>query len=278
MGADNRQFVSDKQNFANDTATQFTLRELQIMLTSPSHWIGLGAMIVVLTIIGPFNTFSTLPFAERLIYWLLMTSLNYFIGYGVSHFAGHTALSYGAPEWLSRLVGGLVSGLPIATLVWMINTKIYGFEMSVNLPFLLLLVYCMIIAVVVSMLFYLVTMETRKYILEDSAPTNHPIKPTLLQRLPVHLGQQILSLEAQDHYVKVTTNKGSELILMRLADAITALPENAGIQIHRSHWIAHNFIASNKRHNGQNLIVTKSGAELPISRTYLKAARVAGVI
>jgi len=278
MSADNNKFVDDSQNFANDTPLRFTLRELQRLITSPSHWIGLGSMIVVLAIIGPFDTFTVQPFAERLVYWIIMAPLNYIIGFGVSHFTAHLAHSRDVPEWLSRLFGGLISGFPIAALVWLINTRIYDFEMGGNLTFFALLIYCVIIATVVSMLFYLVSLEMRKYKLDDPSSSKSIIKPALLQRLPVHLGQQILSLEAQDHYVKVTTTKGSELILMRLADAIAALPEHTGIQIHRSRWIALEYAASHKRENGKPIIITKDDTHLPVSRSYVKAAREAGVI
>ncbi|WP_293441494.1 hypothetical protein [Planktotalea sp.] len=38
--------------------------------------------------------------------------------------------------------------------------------------------------------------------------------------------------------MNVTTTLGSEMILMRMADAIDLLDGIAGVQTHRSHWAA----------------------------------------
>ncbi|MEA2885538.1 MAG: hypothetical protein QOH32_4854 [Bradyrhizobium sp.] len=59
-------------------------------------------------------------------------------------------------------------------------------------------------------------------------------------KLPIALRHaRIVALSAEDHYVRVRTDRGQALILMKLASAIIALGPDAGVRIHRSHWIAH---------------------------------------
>lgn len=41
----------------------------------------------------------------------------------------------------------------------------------------------------------------------------------LLARLPPEPGKDIIAVQAQDHYVKVSTTRGSHMILMRMSDA-----------------------------------------------------------
>jgi len=252
------------QYFANDSALQFTHRELTRIIKSPRQWLGLAAIVIVLAIIGPFYTFASLPFVERLIYWSLMAVVNYLIGYSVSVFTGHIFYRKGAPEWLSRMIAGLVSGIPIAGFVWLVNVYFYRFDMSGNLDFLRLLAYCVVIAMVISMLFYMVSLEFRKF---ESTGENQPLPP-FFRRLPPHLGREILSLEAQDHYVNVTTAKGSKLILIRLSDAINELAGIEGLRIHRSYWVAKSAIATTSREGGKLLINLSNGKSLPVSRTY----------
>jgi len=47
-----------------------------------------------------------------------------------------------------------------------------------------------------------------------------------------------MALTAEDHYLRVITDKGSALILMKFEDALAALNGYPGIQTHRSWWLA----------------------------------------
>lgn len=70
------------------------------------------------------------------------------------------------------------------------------------------------------------------------APTPHLNTP-FLDRLTPRLRDSVLyAVEAQDHYLRVHTDKGSDLILLRLADAIGELSAVEGAQTHRSWCLA----------------------------------------
>ena len=48
----------------------------------------------------------------------------------------------------------------------------------------------------------------------------------------------VIALAAEEHYVRVMTADRSELVYGRLSDAIAEMPESAGMQVHRSWWVA----------------------------------------
>ena len=100
----------------------------------------------------------------------------------------------------------------------------------------------------------------------------------LLKRLPVGVRGPVKHMSMQDHYIQVTTTRGKELVLMRMADAVSALGVGHGLQVHRSHWVNKEFVSDARRENGQPVVVMDDGAEYPVSRSYVKAARKAGVI
>jgi DNA-binding LytR/AlgR family response regulator len=83
-------------------------------------------------------------------------------------------------------------------------------------------------------------------------------------------------VESEDHYLRVHTSAGSELILMRLADAVRELSGIEGLQTHRSWWVAKQGLADVVKGDGKLVLKLKSGAEAPVSRTYLKAVKDAG--
>lgn len=100
-----------------------------------------------------------------------------------------------------------------------------------------------------------------------------------LARLPLKFRQADLhAISSEDHYLRVHTSLGEELILMRLADAVRELDGAGGLQVHRSWWVAPPAVCDVKRAGGKITLVLPSGKEVPVSRTYAAAARDAGLI
>ena len=85
-------------------------------------------------------------------------------------------------------------------------------------------------------------------------------------------------MESEDHYLRLHTSQGQDLILMRLADAVAELEGIEGAQVHRSWWVAREAIAEARRGDGRATLTLKDGSEVPVSRTYAKLLRERGWI
>jgi hypothetical protein len=106
-----------------------------------------------------------------------------------------------------------------------------------------------------------------------------PAPPRFLERLPPRLKTaDIWAVSAEDHYLRIHTSKGQELILLRLSDAMAELEGIEGIQTHRSWWVAKAAISDVKRGDGTATIILPDHTETPVSRTRLKAVRDLGWI
>ncbi|MEM7193352.1 MAG: LytTR family DNA-binding domain-containing protein [Pseudomonadota bacterium] len=81
----------------------------------------------------------------------------------------------------------------------------------------------------------------------------------------------LCSIEAQEHYIKVTTTEESRMILYRFSDAIRQLPVDLGMQVHRSHWVAHAVVEGIESEGQQMRVVIGKGGKIPVSRTYRAA-------
>jgi LytTr DNA-binding domain len=103
-----------------------------------------------------------------------------------------------------------------------------------------------------------------------------PATTPFLRRIPAKLGPDLLAIATEDHYLRVTTRRGSDLILYRLSDAIAELGPAAGRQVHRSYWVARDAVAAVERHGHRTALRLVNGAEIPVSRTYLRNLREAG--
>lgn len=99
-----------------------------------------------------------------------------------------------------------------------------------------------------------------------SASENNGSRPRLFARLGPRFGGDILALESEDHYVRVHGVRGSELLLMRLRDAIAEMDGAPGEQTHRSWWIARDAIAEVIRVGRTLELVLRNGARAPVAR------------
>lgn len=98
-----------------------------------------------------------------------------------------------------------------------------------------------------------------------------PVAPNrLLNRLPAHVRGRIIALEMEDHYVRVHTDRGSALVLLRLSDAIAEVASIAGRQVHRSWWAADDAIEHFERVGRAGQIRLGNGLIAPVSQRYLK--------
>jgi DNA-binding LytR/AlgR family response regulator len=120
-----------------------------------------------------------------------------------------------------------------------------------------------------------VLVESRRAVAE---PAEAP-PPKFLERLPLKLrGAEVWAVEAEDHYLRLHTSKGQDLILMRLADAVAELEGIEGAQVHRSWWVARDAITNAKRGDGRATLTLKDGSQVPVSRTYAARLREKGWI
>lgn len=112
-----------------------------------------------------------------------------------------------------------------------------------------------------------------------SANTPAAMPPGFGERLPIRLRSATLyAVSAEDHYLRVHTSAGEELILLRLGDAMRELASLDGLQTHRSWWVARQGLAETGREDGKLVLKLKSGVAAPVSRTYAAAVRAAGWI
>lgn len=95
---------------------------------------------------------------------------------------------------------------------------------------------------------------------------------TFIRRLPEEAGPDVIYLKMSDHYVEVVTGSGRYPLLMRFADAIDELGD-AGIRVHRSYWVALRHVEGWAKHKQRPFLRLTGGDMIPVSRTYLPAAR-----
>jgi len=137
-----------------------------------------------------------------------------------------------------------------------------------------------VISILINSAAYL-SIKSAGWIPNEDSETDASESPThkFLERLPFQYRESSLyAISSEDHYIRVHTNLGEELILMRLSDALKELSEADGLQTHRSWWVARDGIARSVSKNGKHTLILKGGTKLPVSRSFLKSVKAANIL
>jgi len=237
--------------------------------------VGLGLIFAWL---GVYQT-SQFPFAERVIYWTGLMLLGIVAGSLITPLITNRVLPRAHPG-LQVSVASLLISIPVTIGLAVIEAASDG---TVAPPewWLQQYLYVLVISMLLTSLAWVVEVYAKRTAVAQPAPLPGAAPAVaaaaFLDRLPPKFRTAgIHAVSAEDHYLRVHTSAGETMILMRLADAIRELAGIDGLQVHRSWWVARQGLADATRTDGKLLLKLKSGAEAPVSRTYIKAVKDAG--
>ncbi|MDO8901793.1 MAG: LytTR family transcriptional regulator DNA-binding domain-containing protein [Phenylobacterium sp.] len=214
---------------------------------------------------------------RRLAYWLPMMGLGALWGGFIARalFPDQGGEEPPSGVWLSCLWAALAMAAPFTGLVWLATWLAFGHQIPLGgLPYLFGSVFVLSLAMTVLN----TLVESRRQAMRRlNAIPVQPGPVRFLERLPPRLrGAALYAIEAEDHYLRLHTALGQDLILMRLGDAIDELAGLEGAQVHRSWWVARAAIEDVRRGDGRAVLTLKNGVQAPVSRTYSRQLRAAG--
>jgi len=234
-----------------------------------AKWAAIFAAISLLfSWFGVYNTY-TMAFPQRFSLWFMTMA----VGGTTWHFAHPFIEGFNQgklPDIVKVIVLASIVSVPITLSLILITG--YNFNQQV---FLVQYVYVLVVSLVLGFGRWLFDLA-----LAGQAPQVDKVDPVVsfMERLPVkYHTAKLYAVSAEDHYLRVHTNLGEELILMRLADALRELVGANGLQTHRSWWVAKDGVADTEKADGKLLLVLKSGGRAAVSRTFASAVKEAGL-
>jgi hypothetical protein len=229
-----------------------------------------GSLVVLLTLTGPFGTFVDLPAPLRLAYWAIAVGGCSLLMHVVIGVALGTRWLADWPDLPRIALGALLAAFPGAALIGLLERAMrHNNSVFDHYIWFWFCVAAIGFPVAVVQFWKLESGEPK--LPAGSEPTAPEIR--FLQRLPREVGRRIISLSMQDHYVRVTTDRGSVMILIRFSDAVRELAGHPGAQVHRSHWVAAGQAKRILQEKNRTMIELADGRRLPVSRPYFQEAR-----
>ena len=274
----------------NGDAVRFAMREWR-----QAEFLAVEAAIVLsvaalAAMIGPFGTFVDMTVVERIQYWFGIIALNWLqvrtIRFCLERLGGHRF------PLATTIAGALLASIPATFEVFWLERQ-FRPEADGTPPFLWLYPQIAILTLAISLPVFRILKNREQEVLElagiaapppAKTPTeddatviaNPPPPSRFLERLPDRLGDTIHCLQAEDHYVRVYTPAGNDLVLHRFSDAVAELDGIDGLQVHRSWWIARAAVDDVVRRERKIFLKLGNGLEVPVSRRFVPDLREAG--
>lgn len=274
------------------------LREGWAFFGQSLFWTLISMGIMVTALAGPYGTFEYLSLAQRLVYWGAAILVPAVVATSLSMIALRFSKAARLPWILGALLAGCLAVGPSLGVVFVLEGAMAappGTSAPKSVSQLLPLVAGPVIGVTVIVNAVLIRFQGGAVAAHPRVPAPDPAPdapnpvlpgtgtpaqpprlvssradgalPLLLQRLPPELGQDVVCVQAQNHYLEVTTRLGKALVLMRLSDAERDLAVIEGLRVHRSWWVALGHVTSYSRTEGGGAnLLTSTGQVIPVAR------------
>jgi hypothetical protein len=245
--------------------------------------IGIVVTATILTVLGPYGT-AMIPLPQRALVWFSSLGACWFVFVIIQQLL-RRALP--APRWplavpltLSAVLGSLPT---TAIAIWLNPLALPPYPGPA--AYLLAYLSVLFIAALITATFVLVRRRVSPPAAAGNAPAAAPKSNAagapsaagfLGRNIPRFAHAKLIAIEAEDHYLRLHTDLGSDLVLMRLRDAVAQLGGHRGLQVHRSFWVAEDAVVTISRANGRLVVVMSSGLNVPVSRGYAAQVEAAG--
>lgn len=230
----------------------------------------LAAVGFVMTVLGPYRTLDVPPLL-RTAYWLAAVIGSGLVGIGLDWALRPHIRAF----WLRVAAVSLAMTPPVTLFIYALNAAMLDLPrrwwLLPQLAWQVLVVASLMMAL--RALAWRRIVETRTIVVPPLPEAERAFR---LRLSPPRRRARLLALEAEDHYVRVHTDSGSELVSMRFAEAMDELAGAYGYRLHRSWWASADAIEAIRWRRGGGEARLTGGIKAPVSRRCAIALKEAG--
>jgi len=232
--------------------------QLKQYLFAPLRIFSVLVATILLGTTGPFGTFMSMGFWQRLTYWGAVVLISFFLVQVIKVLVN---IGYQSTNiWKKGLLVSAIFTIILAPALNFATDTTLGRTSAYDSPLWVFAALTFSLPLLVVFVQHFLGIRTFKD------------RPRLYTRFSDPEADQILWMTVRDHYVDVYTDRGIETLLMRFSDALAELEGEAGLQVHRSHWVANRAVSELKNEKGRYVLKLRNGTIVPVARGYVKAA------
>jgi hypothetical protein len=233
----------------------------------------LAAIGLLVGLLAPYDS-DGMPPLRRYLYWFAAIVGGGLIGVALDETLGRRL----SPAWRRVVAVSLIMTPLVGFYVVGLASLMFGGGLRLpSLPWSLtqVLPLCFVVMAVRALVWRkpVVRVETRT-VIEPPLPEAEAV---FRRRLSARRrAAALIAVEAYDHYLKVHTEAGEELITARFADALRELAQAHGYRTHRSWWVAAPAIQAVRWRRGVGEAALTGGLTVPVSRNFAPVLKAAG--
>lgn len=230
----------------------------------------LAGLALLMAELGPYRTVDA-PHLLRTAYWLLAVLVSGLVGI----LADLALRSRIRRLWVRIAVVSLAITPPVTLSIYALNALMLDLPRR---PWLLpqlawQVLVVMVLIMTLRALLWRRVVETRTIVMPPLPEAERQFRLRLSAK---RRGARLVAIEAEDHYVRVHTDAGSELVPMRFSEAVEELAQAHGYRLHRSWWAAADAIEAVRWNRGSGEARLAGGILAPVSRSCAAALKEGG--
>lgn len=229
--------------------------------------VGLG---LLLSVLGPYRTIDE-PVGVRTAYWIIACLVAGLTGIALDAWLETRVRGF----WQRVLAAALLLTIPVTGFIYLLN--LFMLDLPPRWWLLYQLAWQVFVVALLVMalrgLLWRRIVETRTIFAPPLPEAERPL------RLRLSVGRRsarLIAVEAEDHYVLVHTDAGTEIVAMRFSEALADLAQAYGFRLHRSWWAAGDAIEAVHWKRGRGEAILSGGLVAPVSRAQAAILKEAG--
>jgi hypothetical protein len=227
------------------------------------------AVGVVMAFLGPFGS-SERPLSERFVYWFICM-----VGGGLIGTAVDEPLRRRVSHFWLRV--GLASVLMTPFVTLLVGLTNHAMSQARLGPENIAQPWFQVFVVSFATMTFRQLAWAQPVVVEVERARPEDPAAAFRQRLSAkRRAARLIAVEAEDHYLRVHTDAGDELVTARFGDALAELAGVAGFRTHRSWWVAADAIDAVTWRRGRGEARLTCGLVIPVSRSNAAALKAAG--
>ena len=228
-------------------------------------------MILGFVVLGPFGTFGKLSVIERVWFWTPL----WLIAVATSALVHQITTQFFAAVGPRVNLGlfGLGFVLLYSPIIFLISENQILTDEMPAMPF------WQIVLTIAGFAFAFAFGSLLPLLTPPAVTQSAENLPRIYARLQDLGGARVARLSVSDHYTNVyLSDRRTQRLLMRFADAVREIDDTPRFCTHRSHWVAAAEIVEGRKVGQKEWLSLTCGALIPVSKTYRQSVVDAGYL
>ena len=260
--------------FANGARLHFTPYELLLIIVRRSSVLTFSVVIAALALFSAYTDLHELTWHKQLVMWVVGVPLFAYLYVSAVCFLDRLSRILrlrAVPEPLIMFIAtAIITFILMPLAAELIGNPAPTFGESARFVFYNFLLWEVAALLYFSFVFPNELSKLRKRKSDNAVVDILPRAEVVQIGDKSYLLDELIHVSAMDHYLKIVTQRGSDLALTQLSAFAQSVEPGYGTLVHRSHWVSFRHISRISRENNRVFLQLSNNTSIPLARSKQK--------